>query len=336
MNKFSFFLGLVLIICSSATFAQPVQFRVAFYNVENLFDLEDNPEKLDDDFTPMGKQQWTQERYDTKLDHIGQVINALGFPAVVGACEVENEKVLDDLCKQQRLADHSYEAVSYDSPDQRGIDVGLLYDTDQFDFLLATTIQIAFPSWLEPEEYTSRDILEVQLRHKMSRDTFHFFVNHWPSRRGGEEASEYRRLWVAAHLRYSVAERIFNNPLAKIIIMGDFNDEPSNKSVAQALGTLPVTDQVQLPGLLYNPFQAIDNQVEGSYNYKGNWNVLDQIIYAGLQAPNKWRMEAFGIFRKDWLLYEGKSPNRTYGGSNYYGGYSDHLPVFMDVEKVGE
>lgn len=336
MNKFCHFLILFLFFFTIKGITQSEQFRVAFYNVENLFDLEDHPEKLDDDFTPTGKQQWTQERYDTKLDRIGQVVSALDFPAVIGVCEIENEDVLNDLCDQERLADHSYQAVSYDSPDARGIDVGVLYDDKQFKLLTASTIEVAFPLWLEPEGYTTRYILGVKLQHKVSRDTFHFFVNHWPSRRGGQEASEHRRLMAAGVLRHVLADITLENAYANIIVMGDFNDEPNNKSVAQVLGGLPITEQVQIPGFLYNPFLAIDNKNEGSYNYKENWNVLDQIMYAGLQAPNHWRMGAFGIFREDWLLYEGKSPNRTYGGPNYYGGYSDHLPVFMDIKRGEE
>jgi predicted extracellular nuclease len=162
---------------------------------------------------------------------------------------------------------------------------------------------------------------------------FHFFVNHWPSRRGGTSESEHRRLWVAGYLRRAVDQVLFNDPLAQVIIMGDFNDFPGYRSVANALGTLKVEKVPQLPGLLYDPFLSLQLKGEGSYNYQGDWNMLDQIIYAGMAAPNPWRMADFGIFKEEFLLYKGKSPNRTYGGNNYYGGYSDHLPVYLDLVR---
>jgi predicted extracellular nuclease len=333
MNNFSLLLGLLFTFSSLSMAAQPAQFRVAFYNVENLFDLEDDPITLDEDFTPEGKQQWTSERYETKLDRIAQVIEGLTFPAVMGFCEIENNKVLTAIAVQQRLTGYTYGAISFDSPDLRGIDVGLLYNKNDFELISSRPIGVEFPLWLEPEGYTSRDILYVQLKHRQSGEMFHFFVNHWPSRRGGAEASEHRRVWVASHLRREVDVILAANPLEKIIIMGDFNDEPGNTSITSGLGTLKVGAGQQLPGVLYNPFATINSEEEGSYNYQGNWNVLDQIIYTGLQMPNDWELKEFGIFKRDWLLYEGKSPNRTYGGPNYYGGYSDHLPVFMDVVR---
>lgn len=336
MNNFSFFLGLLFAFSTLTIAAQADQFRVGFYNVENLFDLEDDPVKLDDDFTPTGKQQWTQERYNKKTSQIAQVMEGLGFPSVMGFCEIENTTVLKAIAAENRLKAHTYQAVSYDSPDVRGIDVGLLYDENDFELISSRPISVEFPLWLEPEGYTSRDILYVQLKRKEGEAVFHFFVNHWPSRRGGAEASEHRRLWVASHLRREVDVILAANPMEKIIIMGDFNDEPVNISVTSGLGTVKVGSGPQLPGLLYNPFLAINNEEEGSYNYKGDWNVLDQIIYAGLQTPNEWEVTQFGIFKKDWLLYEGKSPNRTYGGPNYYGGYSDHLPVYLDVVRKVE
>lgn len=309
-------------------------FRVAFYNVENLFDTDDDPDKLDEDFTPTGKQNWTEERYQTKLRQIAQVMNGLELPGIMGVCEIENKRVLDALVKHPDLSTHRYGVVTFESPDMRGIDVGLLYQTELFDLLSASTVPIEFPTWLEPQGYTTRDILQVALRHKVSGSTFHVFTNHWPSRAGGVEASEPRRLWVAAHLRRAISSVLDDNPLAHILVMGDFNDEPYNRSISYALGTLKVDEKRQIPGLLYNPFLNINNKEEGSYLYRDNWNVLDQILYAGLQTPSTWRMQAFGIFAPDWLRFKGKGPNRTYGGTNYYGGYSDHFPVFMDIRNA--
>jgi len=312
-------------------------FRVGFYNVENLFDIENDPLKEDDDFTPAGKQAWSAERYATKLDHVAEVMVGLDFPSVMGLAEIENEVVLAALVQQQRLQGHHYGIVHYESPDTRGIDVALLYDKVRFTVLAAHAVLVKFPTWLEPEGYTSRDILYARLQ-APDGAVFHFFVNHWPSRRGGAEASEHRRLWAASHLRRAVDEVLLTDPLAKVIIMGDFNDEPNNRSLANALGTLTPAKAAHLPGLLYNPGLEIDTQKEGSYNYRNEWNMLDQVIYAGLEAPNHWRPGGFAIFKPAWLSYtsdRGPTPNRTYGGTKYYGGYSDHFPVYFDVVRIG-
>ena len=311
-------------------------FRVGFYNVENLFDIENDPVKEDDDFTPTGKQAWSAARYADKLDHVAEVISGMAFPGIIGLAEIENEAVLTALVQQQRLKGHSYGIVHFESPDIRGIDVALLFDQARFTVLAAHPVLVEFPAWLEPEGYTSRDILYARLQGPDGA-IFHFFVNHWPSRRGGAEASEHRRLWAASHLRRAVDEVLLADPLAQVLIMGDFNDEPTNRSLANALGTLNPAKVTQLPGLLYNPCLEIDTQKEGSYNYRNEWNMLDQVIFAGLEAPNNWRSGGFAIFKPDWLTYtseRGPAPNRTYGGTKYYGGYSDHFPVYLDVVRV--
>lgn len=309
-------------------------FRVAFYNVENLFDIVDDPNKKDEEFTPEGKKNWTKERYNEKLDKLAKVINALGKPSILGVCEVENKTVLQDLIKTKAILDVHYDVVHFESPDVRGIDVGLLFDRDVFSLESSSFIRVEFPLWLEADGYTSRDILHAKLKNK-EQDFFHVFVNHWPSRRGGEAASEKRRLWVATHLRKAVNEVLNKTPGAKIIIMGDFNDEASNRSISNALGTIPFADSIaQLPDLLYNPFYVLEKAGGGSYNYRGDWNMLDQIIFSGFDQTSDWKMADYGILKEDWLLYKGNAPSRTYGGPNYYGGFSDHLPVFMDFRQI--
>ncbi len=308
-------------------------FRVAFYNVENLFDTVDDPIKIDEAFTPDGSKKWTKERYDKKLEKLAQVIDALGKPGILGICEIENKAVLSDLAQTKAIRDVHYDVVHFESPDVRGIDVGLLFDTDVFSLKSSDFIRVDFPLWLEADGYTSRDILHVELTNK-TNDIFHVFVNHWPSRRGGQAASEKRRLWVATHLRKAVNEVMMNTAGAKIIIIGDFNDEASNRSLSHALGTLPIADNtVLLPDLLYNPFLTLEKAGEGSYNYKGDWNMLDQVVFAGFDQTSNWKMTDYGILKEDWLLYKGEAPSKTYGGPNYYGGYSDHLPVFMDFGR---
>lgn len=307
-------------------------FRTAFYNVENLFDTTDEPLKLDDEFTPEGDKEWTIERYEKKINQISEVITALEFPAVIGLCEVENSSNLSDIAAHQSLENKGYTPVHFESPDVRGIDVGLLFQSSQFELKSKEFIRIDFPAWLEPDGYTSRDILHVVLTAR-DRSDFHFFVNHWPSRRGGMAESEHRRLWVASHLKRAVDEVLLDDSLAQVIIMGDFNDFPDNRSIANVLGALKLNEVPQLPGLLYDPFLSLQLKGEGSYNYRGDWNMLDQIIYAGMVAPNPWRISAYGIFNESYLLYKGEKPNRTYGGNNYYGGYSDHLPVYLDLHR---
>lgn len=309
--------------------------RAAFYNVENLFDLEDDPITLDEDFTPAGKQQWTEERYQKKLGQLARVLDAMGGPAFVGLAEVENRKVLEALAEEALLRESKYEVAHFDSPDLRGIDVGLLYHKKAFKVLEQDAIRISFPPE-NGEPYTSRDILYVKGKLKASGELLHIFVNHWPSRRGGVEASEPRRLLVAGALKARVDQIFAADSLANILIMGDFNDEPANKSVREVLGALPLGAQAEARAL-YNCFAEYQGKKLGSYNYRGNWNMLDQIIVSGALAgkKQKLRVNAPAIFSPEWLLYKderfGPTPNRTYGGPNYYGGFSDHLPVFVDL-----
>ena len=326
--------GLNFVSCQTAE--KVSTFRAAFYNVENLFDLVDDPIGIDEEFLPEGKKKWTQDRYEKKLTDLGKVINSLEYPGILGVCEVENRKVLSDLIAKDNIKDVHYEIVHGESPDMRGIDVGLLFDKDLFTLDSSSFIRVLFPKWLEPEGYTSRDIVYAKLSNKVS-ETFHVFVNHWPSRRGGQEASEKRRLWVASHLQRAVGRVLNNDNNANIIIMGDFNDEASNTSISQTLGAIGADENsLLLPGLLYNYFLSLEQADKGSYNYRGDWNMLDQIIIGGFDQTDAWNMNQFGIFKEDWLLYKGDkgdSPSKTYGGPNYYGGYSDHLPVYMDFEK---
>lgn len=313
-------------------------FRVGFYNVENLFDTEDDPIGIDEEFLPTGKKEWTQERYSKKLNSLARVIEALKTPAILGLCEVEHAAVVEDLANTSQLKKVGYELVHYESPDMRGIDVALLYDSDLFKLLEKDYIRIDFPLWLEAEKYTSRDIVYAKLRNKAG-ELFHVFVNHWPSRRGGLELSEKRRLWVASHLKQALNAILLKDSGANIIVMGDLNDEPSSRSVANVLGaaSLEERDSLMLPAVLYNPFASIEAADQGSYNYRGDWNMLDHIIISGFDQTDQWQMKNFGVLKEDWMLYVSKkgaaSPNKTYGGPRYYGGFSDHLPVFVDFEQ---
>ncbi len=331
-----------LTILSSCTFTSNGQkgnnpMRIAFYNVENLFDTEDDPLTLDEDFTPSGKQKWTDERYRTKLQRIDQVVTGMEYPVLLGLCEVENQVVLNDLCKTTSLAKNKYQFVHFDSPDRRGIDVALLYQKKLFKVINAEKIHVDFPDEIVPNMpgYTSRDILVVE-GYLPKKQKVHVIVAHFPSRRGGVKESEPKRTHVAKHVRDKVDEIFANDPSANIIFMGDLNDETTNKSVAVTLQAHSPIDKPSSKAL-YNCFAELDATGAGSYNYRGNWNMLDQVILSGgfFLSDSPFKFHSATIYKEDYLMYKDKKnglrPNRTYGGPNYYGGYSDHLPVFIEV-----
>jgi hypothetical protein len=312
-------------------------FRIAFYNVENLFDTIDDPETDDADFLPGARIPWTSERYDVKLNHLAKVIQALSENqaiAVMGLAEVENQTVLDELVRSPQIVPYRYQVIHRDSPDERGIDNAMLYDAEQFQPLSVRSIPVTFPS--DPKDHT-RDILYVKgISRKVKSDTLHIFVNHWPSRSGGQEISEPKRI-IAAETLKAVTDSLFSrNPLTLIVIVGDLNDEPSDKSVTQGLKALPPSDK-PAGNKLYDLMDPLFRQGKGTLYYK-DWDLFDQIIISG----NFWNKEKGlsysakegNIFETDWLLYksdDGTSrPNRT-AAKEYYGGYSDHLPVYVDL-----
>jgi len=312
---------------SSTTPVLPTTDRIAFYNVENLFDTLNNPLTADDDFTPTGRQKWTTARYQEKLRHIAEVIAGMEFPALVGMAEVESEQTLQDLAAEPQLAGYNYQAILEESPDYRGIDVALLYEASVFEPLYVNTLTINFPSEII-EDYTTRDILHVAGIYR-GQDTLHLFVNHWPSRRDGVAESEPRRVYVAEQLRTAVDQLFAINREAKVIIMGDFNDEPTNKSIREILKAT-TQENTKAQNSLYNAFAERSQAMPGSYNYRGDWNMLDQIIVS--KAVNIGNPT---IYRKGEMIFDhpryGAMPNRTYGGPNYYGGFSDHFPIYVDL-----
>jgi len=309
-------------------------YKIGFYNVENLFDVFNHPEKLDDDFTPTGKQEWNVERYNKKLNDLTKVVAGMGYPTLLGVCEVENESVLKDWTTYTKMADQDYGIVHYESPDRRGIDCAFLYQKKYFKVETSNNIRVDFPAEIA-EDYTSRDIIYVKGTFLKSH-TLHIFVNHWPSRRGGLAASEPKRTLVAQHVKDAVDKIFLTDPNANIIILGDFNDEPDNNSILKTLGATGIVDKVE-SAKLYNCMTKLDQQNKGSYNYRGNWNMLDNIITSTnlIDPKSKINVRKPTIFQEDWMMFDhpknGKTPNRTYGGPNYYGGYSDHLPVYVEV-----
>ncbi len=305
-------------------------YRIGFYNVENLFDTKDDPVKADEEFMPTAKKKWTTERYQDKLNKINQVIEEMNTPELIGLCEVENKGVLQDLIDASKnLKDYSF--VHYESPDFRGIDVALLYNKEEFEVMSSKAIPINFPKEIV-ENYTTRDILHV--KGKINEEEVHVFVNHWPSRRGGLKASQPKRVFVAQQLNKAIEPILAQNANANIIIMGDMNDETDNKSVQETLNAKSPNEN----GKLVNCMADLDKEGKGTYNYRGNWNMLDQIILSPYLYRNTGNFvyQQTVLFQADWLMFKhdkyGLTPSRTYGGPNYYGGYSDHLAVYVELK----
>lgn len=313
--------------------------RILFYNVENHFDCFDDSLKLDNEFLPLGGKGWTFEKYREKAQRIGKVIMAAGeweFPDIIGLSEVENRFTIDGIFQFGPMNNIRYEIVHKESPDTRGIDVALIYQPERFQVLDTSFLKVCFG---KDSISSTRDILYVKgTCHTL--DTLHLFVNHWPSRWGGQLNSEHKRISAAQVLRKKIDEIILNNSKAKIIIMGDFNDNPTNKSLQQVLAAKNVDNHINNLNL-YNlafPFSQLEGI--GSHKYKGKWGMVDQFIVSGALLNETGtlfcRNNDMSLFAPDFLLipdrvYYGYKPFRTFNGFKYQGGFSDHLPIVLDL-----
>lgn len=322
--------------CSSKKYKSKRNLTVAFYNVENLFDLVDEPGKSDEEFTPESDKKWTADRYQKKLDTLSRVLSSINkneLPEIIGLCEVENKKVLVDLVQTKNLTPGKYKIVHYESPDFRGIDCALIYRPNEFEVIKSFPIKINFK---EEPNYFTRDILYVKGRTR-NREILHVFVNHWPSRIGGTEKTEPKRIEVAGILKSKIDSIQNKNNSDKIIVLGDMNDEPSNTSLASVLqAKSPDKENTGLVNLMY----PTHKKGEGSYSYQGNWNMLDNIIVSANLLDNKGFQcidKSGFVHRKEWMEFKNNrgeiSPSRTYGGPNYYGGLSDHFPVYFNLQR---
>lgn len=303
---------------------------IVSYNVENLFDTIDNDGVIDEEFLPDGKLKWNSERYKVKLDHLVEAItmNLSENPIVIGLVEIENKGVLTDLKKTGRLAKTNYEIAHKDSPDARGIDCGLLYDKSAFKLLKMENLKVSIDSI---PDFKTRNILYVKGELQGGK-IVHLFVNHWPSRRGGEGESEIKRIQAAKVARAKVDAILKADPKANIVLMGDFNDHPDNVSIRDVLKAKAVTDT---NADLVDLFEDDQKAGKGTHNFKGEWGILDHFIISkalfngnnGIQlSPNDGKI----VYEEKLLFTQkdgSKKPSTTYGGPNYYGGYSDHLPI---------
>lgn len=303
-----------------------------FYNVENLFDTVNNQGARDGEFTPAGENKWSSERYHKKLNDIAKVLSSVNkneLPEIIGLCEIENRIVLSDLLKTESLKKGKYEIAHFESPDYRGIDCALFFRPDEFRLITKSPIPVSFP---DDPEYATRDILYVKGK-TLNNETWHIFVNHWPSRTGGLQQTEKKRVTAAQILKAKTDSIQMADPKSNVMIMGDMNDEPSNKSLSVVLGAKnPETGIALLVNLMF----PLHVEKKGSYNYRGNWNMLDNLIVSDDLLDNKgFRcIERRGhVFSEPWMEHKAEngtvSPNRTYGGPNYYGGVSDHFPVYV-------
>ncbi|MDA3954456.1 MAG: hypothetical protein PF485_12480 [Bacteroidales bacterium] len=337
MKNFLITILLTIIVHSGQSQNQHDSYKIMFYNVENLFDTFDDSLINDEEFLPKGDRYWNTYKYYSKLNNIYKVIVAVGewnSPAIIGICEIENKKVISDLVNNTPLVKFEYKIIHEESPDHRGIDVALLYRDKLFTPLKYKAIPINFPGNIESR---TRDILYVKGVVK-NTDTLDVFVNHWPSRWGGQLESEDRRIYVASVLKAKVDSIFKSNPKSNIVIMGDFNDYPENKSIKNILDAKQEFSQIT-GNALYNLSSTISktNNI-GTYKYQGEWGILDQFIISGnlLNKRNKMftSIDDIHIFSPDFLLetdkaFFGYKPNRTFVGYKYNGGYSDHLPTYL-------
>lgn len=318
---------------------------VAFYNLENLFDCEDDELTFDNDYTPLGKNNWTENRLDDKLEKLAYTISNIGknkanqSPVLLGVAEVENRNVLDRLIDHPNLQHTDYGIAHFDSPDRRGIDVALLFDRRVFKFTNAQKHRLDLKTEFDEVVYT-RDQLCVS--GYLGKDLIYCIVNHWPSRRGGQKRSEPRRI-QAAKLTKRVIDSINQiTKNAKVIIMGDFNDNPNNKSFKKILNTKKVKTADSNWNYLYNPMESMYQKGLGSLGYRDQWSLFDQIILSkSLLDSTDWHLWSSHIYNSKYLKngsgrYKGY-PKRTFAGGKYQSGYSDHFPVYLFlIKKVSQ
>jgi len=343
MKKYLLLLPLFFLFVTSQ--AQKKQYKsaiIGFYNLENLFDTIDNTLINDEEFLPSGIRNYNTAIYRDKLTKLASVIAQMGTaytpdgPAILGVAEIENDTVLNDLIKETQLKKRNYQFVHYDSKDARGVDVGLLYNPTYFSVIASDKLFVSLPTGSKDAYYT-RDILWV--KGKLNGELIHLYVNHWPSRSGGEKRSEPGRIAAAAVCRKHIDSILLKEPNAKIVVMGDLNDDPTNKSVEKVLRAVD-KDQLDQQGALFNPWLDLFRNGIGTLAYQDAWGLFDQIIVSK-QWLNKDQSGFFlyqhHVFNKEFLVenngrYKGY-PMRTWDGNSYRGGYSDHFPTYLLIIK---
>lgn len=348
MNKFFIFLNTLftLLFCGNSLFSQQCKIAtVAFYNLENLFDCVDNELTFDNDYTPSGKNNWTETRLEVKLENLAYTISRIGAnqtnqsPVLLGVAEVENRNILERLIDHPILQQTDYGIAHFDSPDRRGIDVALLYDRRFFKLKNTQKHRLDLKTELDEVIYT-RDQLCVS--GYLGSDLIYCIVNHWPSRRGGQKRSEPRRI-QAAKLSQKILDSIHQiTKNASVIMMGDFNDNPNNKSFKKVLNSKKIMPLEAKSNYLFNPMEIMYKKGLGSLGYRDQWSLFDQILVTNaLVDTTQWHFWNAHIYNPKYLKnergrYKGY-PKRTFAGGKYQSGYSDHFPVYIYlIKKITE
>ncbi len=297
-----------------------------FWNLENFFNTYRNTEINDEQWTPRGEKRWTRNKYQKKCNDIAKTILLCGdsfqdLPAIIGVSEVENRGVLEDLLENTVLSKLNYEIVHHNSPDKRGIDVGLLYDKDEFTLWDTNKLLVSLPD----SSNRTRDILHVEGYANELNKKMHIIVNHWPSKWGGEKLSAPSRLAASLTLKPLLDSLTTYDPLSLIVVMGDFNDTPESECISKLL-----SENIFVSTFIEN------KEVKGTIKYQGKWEVIDMfIINDNLMSSNLFLAQSY-IFSPEHLLeedrtYLGYKPYRNYLGPIYHGGVSDHLPIILNI-----
>lgn len=335
----------LLVLFSTASLYSQQSYKIGcigFYNLENLFDTLDTPDVNDFEFTPEGDNRYTPQVYREKLSHLSNVVAELGLEltpdgvSILGVAEIENRSVLEDFVQQPALKARNYQIVHYDSPDRRGIDVGLLYNPKYY----TVTSSSSMPLYLfdtDGDSIFTRDILLVSGLY--DGEPLHVMVNHWPSRRGGEAASQPLRNAAALKCK-TIADSIMAvDPSAKVLIMGDLNDDPSSPSVREVIQAKRKKEEVKVGGF-FNPMYDFYKKGIGTLAYRDAWSLFDQLLisYTFLDGDKRDYQFYKAIVHNPPYLTQKEGafkgyPFRTYAGNTYLGGYSDHFPVYLFIIK---
>ncbi len=344
MNRY-LVLSCVMVFIFSCSYSQKVNYKaslIGFYNLENLYDTVNNPMVDDEEFLPKSERHYNTRIYLDKLNRLSTVIAQIGTDlnpdglALLGVSEIENDTVLNDLVRHKNLKSRDLKIVHYDSPDKRGIDVGLLYNPKYFNPLYSVPLFVTLPGGSK-ESFLTRDILYV--KGLMDGDTIHVMVGHWPSRSGGEERSIPARAAAAGVCKRVVDSLMAINPKSKVVIMGDLNDDPTSPSLTKVLKAKGKLSDVKESGL-YNPWFDFYQSGIGTIAYQDSWGLFDQVVLSEAwlnKTQTGYHFYKAHIFNKEFLVqqtgrYKGY-PKRTWDGTTYNYGYSDHFPVFVTMLK---
>ena len=343
MKRFLLILS-VMVLAATTVVAQDKPYMVAFWNFENLFDIYDDPETHDEEFTPEGVKKWNEVKYQKKLSNMERVIFDMAainkeYPIVIGVSEIENRSVLEDFVNQPKLKGAKYRICHFDSPDARGVDVAFLYRADVFKLEGSDNIKLNVP---ELPNFRTRDL--VVMWGTIEGEPFYFLVSHWPSRLGGKEASQFKRDACAKQIREIKDSLLQANPATKVVVMGDFNDDATDASLVKVMGAKGKLKELQT-GDFFNPYYQMLKAGLGTLAYQDSWNLFDNICVTenlvngtyGKLRLIKGKKFYGNIFTRPYMLqqegqYKGY-PLRTFVTNNFQNGFSDHFPVYIYIGK---